>query len=195
MTRLISYRLLAVLLTALPTTLLAQASAPTQCADSLSKVMAFLKGKWEGSSYSVAGQDTTQDATMLVESRPIYGGCALEEQWRVVQDGKTLFTARVLRAYDAPTGRWLVYYVDDQLNSQFYEGKHEGGRWRFLRTRMDGATPIQVRLTWLPAGQGYEQLIERSRDGGKTWVLGGFVNFKPSHARPDEARTERVTPR
>jgi hypothetical protein len=142
--------------------------------------MAFLTGSWEGSSYSVAGRDTTEDATMLVESARLYGGCALEERWRAVQAGKTLFTARVLRAYDAATARWLVYYVDDQLNSQFYEGRHESGRWRFQRTRMDGATPVQVRLTWSAAGKGYEQLIERSRDGGKTWTLGGFVRFKPS---------------
>lgn len=104
----------------------------------------------------------------------------LEEKWSAVQGGKTLFRTRVLRAFDAATSRWLVYYVDDLLNSQFYEGRHESGRWRFLRTRMDGATPIQVRLTWSPTGQGYEQLIERSRDGGKTWTLGGFVRFRPS---------------
>lgn len=150
------------------------------CADSIGTAMAFLAGKWKGSSYSVVGRDTTEDATMLVESARLYGGCALKERWSAVQAGKTLFTARVLRAYDAPTARWLVYYVDDQLNSQFYEGKLEDRRWRFLRTRMDGSTPIQVRLTWAPTGTGYEQLIERSRDGGKSWTLGGFVRFQPS---------------
>jgi hypothetical protein len=174
--------LLAALITAAPGTAGAAVVPPDpQCADSIAKEMAFLAGNWKGSSYSVAGRDTTEDATMLVESARLYGGCALEEKWSAVQAGKTLFTARVLRAFDAATARWLVYYVDDQLNSQFYEGRHESGRWRFLRTRMDGATRIQVRLTWSPAGQGYEQLIERSRDGGKTWVLAGFVRFKPSH--------------
>ena len=173
--------LLGVLITAASTTVGA-AGAPLepQCADSISRGMAFLAGNWEGSSYSISGRDTTEDATMLVGSVPLYGGCALEERWSAVQAGKTLFTARVLRAYDAATARWLVYYVDDQLNSQFYEGRHEGGRWRFLRTRMDGTTPIQVRLTWAPAGQGYEQLIERSRDRGKTWTVAGFVKFRPS---------------
>lgn len=163
-------------------TIVGAAGAPpeSQCADSIAAGMAFLAGSWKGSSYSVTGRDTTEDATMLVQSARLYGGCALEERWSAVQAGKTLFTARVLRAYDAPTARWLVYYVDNQLNSQFYEGRQESGRWRFLRTRMDGATPIQVRLTWAPAGPGYEQLIERSRDGGKTWTLGGFVRFKPS---------------
>jgi hypothetical protein len=173
--------LFAGLITAAPTIVGAAGAPPEpQCADSIAGGMAFLTGSWEGSSYSVAGRDTTEDATMLVESARLYGGCALEERWRAVQAGKTLFTARVLRAYDAATARWLVYYVDDQLNSQFYEGRHESGRWRFQRTRMDGATPVQVRLTWSAAGKGYEQLIERSRDGGKTWTLGGFVRFKPS---------------
>jgi hypothetical protein len=180
MTQPTGYRLLVALVLSFPTTLPAQATGPaTQCADSIGKAMAFLVGKWEGQSYSVAGRDTTTDATVLIESEPIYGGCALEERWRAVQDDKTLFTARVLRAYDAPTSRWLVYYVDDQLNSQFYEGKHDGGRWRFFRTRTDRGAPIQVRLTWSPMDQGYKQLIERSRDSGKTWSLGGFVTFKP----------------
>ena len=95
-----------------------------RCADSIASGMAFLAGSWEGSSYSVAGRDTTDDATMLVERARLYGGCALEERWRAVQAGKTLFTARVLRAYDSATARWLVYNVDDQLNSQFCEGRH-----------------------------------------------------------------------
>jgi hypothetical protein len=172
--------LVAGLIAAAPTSVGAAGPLPDpQCADSIAREMAFLAGNWKGSSYSVAGRDTTEDATMRVESARLYGGCALEERWSAVQGGKTLFTARVLRAYDAATARWLVYYVDDQLNSQFYEGRQDGGRWRFLRTRMDGAKPIQVRLTWSSAGKGYEQLIERSRDGGKTWTLGGFVRFMP----------------
>jgi hypothetical protein len=140
--------LFAGLITAAPALAGAAVVSPEpQCADSIAKGMAFLAGNWKGSSYSVAGPDTTEDATMLVESVRLYGGCALEEKWSTVQGGKTLFTARVLRAFDAATARWLVYYVDNQLNSQFYEGRHESGRRRFLRTRMDGATPIQVRLT------------------------------------------------
>jgi hypothetical protein len=82
--------------------------AEPQCADSIAKGMAFLAGNWKGSSYSVAGRDTTQDATMLVESARLYDGCALEEKWSAVQGGKTLFRARVLRAFDAATSRWLV---------------------------------------------------------------------------------------
>lgn len=178
-----SRQMLVTLLLTLPTSLGAQAATPaTQCTDSIARPMAFLVGKWEGQSYSIAGPDTTLDATMLIESKPLYGGCALEERWRAVQDDKPLFSARVLRAYDGSSARWLVYYVDDQLNSQFYEGRLQGGHWRFFRTRMDRGAPIQVRLTWLPGDQGYRQLIERSRDGGKSWTLGGFVAFKSSRS-------------
>ena len=73
-----------------------------------------------------------------------------------------------------------MYYVDDQLNSQFYEGRWETSQWRFFRTRMDKGTPIQVRLTWRPTKAGYEQLIERSQDGGISWTLAGFVAFRPA---------------
>lgn len=159
------------------TALHAQVPAAPTCGDSLGRVMAFLQGRWQGRSYSVSGRDTVLDALMKVHSRPLFGHCALEEHWEAVKDGHVLFTAKVVRAYDAPTQRWSVYYVDDQLNSQIYEGRSEADQWRFFRTRMDRGVPIQVRLTWRPIEGGYEQLIERSRDGGTNWVLGGIVKF------------------
>ena len=170
--------LVAVLLPYIATGLDAQTAAPA-CADSIGRSMAFLQGHWEGESYSVAGRDTVLDAHMKVHSEPLFGRCALEERWEANKDGQVLFAAKVIRAYDAPAQRWLVYYVDDQLNSQIYQGRREASNWRFVRTRMDRGTPIQVRLTWRPTKSGYEQLIERSRDGGATWALGGFVTFKP----------------
>jgi hypothetical protein len=173
-------------LTVIARALEAQAPASPACADSVAGGMAFLLGHWQGRSYSVAGRDTTLDAVMTVRSQRLFGGCALEEHWEAAQNGRTLFTAKVIRAYDASSGRWSVYYVDDQLNSQIYEGRRDATTWRFIRTRLDGDVPIQVRLTWRPSGGGYEQLIERSRDGGATWVLGGFVTFRavPASAGP-----------
>jgi hypothetical protein len=170
--------LIAVLLPGIATTLEAQSAAPA-CADSIGRSMAFLQGHWEGNSYSVAGRDTVLDAHMKVHSEQLFDRCALEERWEASKDGQVLFTAKVIRAYDASAQRWQVYYVDDQLNSQIYEGRREASNWRFIRTRLDRGTPIQVRLTWRPTAFGYEQLIERSRDGGATWTLGGVVTFKP----------------
>jgi hypothetical protein len=159
--------------------LTAQTPATPTCSDSLSQSMAFLQGLWEGRSYSIVGRDTTLDALMKVQSQPLFGRCALEENWEAVKDDQVLFTAKVLRSYDAPTQSWSVYYVDNQLNSQVYEGRREGAQWRFFRTRSDKGVPIQVRLTWRPARGGYEQLIERSRDRGATWTLAGFVRYQP----------------
>jgi hypothetical protein len=141
--------------------------------------MAFLQGNWQGRSYSVSGRDTVLDALMKVHSQSLFSRCVLEEHWEAVKDGHLLFTAKVMRAYDASTQRWMVHYVDDQLNSQVYEGRPDAAEWRFFRTRLDKGVPIQVRLTWRPRKAGYEQLIERSRDGGATWTLGGFVTFQP----------------
>jgi hypothetical protein len=157
----------------------AQAPATPACADSLAKTVAFLQGHWQGRSYSVSGRDTVLDALMKVHSQPLFGRCALEEHWEAVKDNQVLFTAKVIRAYDASTQRWMVHYIDDQLNSQVYEGRRDAAEWRFFRSRLDKGVPIQVRLTWRPRKAGYEQLIERSRDGGVTWTLGGFVTFQP----------------
>ena len=175
---LIHWLLSALLLTLVPQ-LQGQTPATPSCSDSLGQSMAFLQGHWEGQSYSVAGSDTTLDAVMRVASRSLFGRCAIEEDWVAAQGANVLFTAKVLRAYDAGAQRWSVYYVDDQLNSQIYEGRREAAEWRFFRTRLDKGLPIQVRLTWRPTKSGYEQLIERSRDNGATWTLGGFVTFHP----------------
>ncbi|HEY8258309.1 MAG TPA: hypothetical protein VIG08_11705 [Gemmatimonadales bacterium] len=161
----------------------AQVATTPTCSDSLAKTMAFLEGDWEGRSYSVSGRDTVLDARMTVHSQRLFGGCALEERWEAANGGQILFTARVVRAYDASAQRWSVYYVDNQLNSQIYEGRREGAEWRFLRTRLDKGVPIHVRLTWRPTPSGYDQLIERSRDGGTTWVPGGFVTFRSARSR------------
>src|SRR5215204_4250357 len=168
--------LLSSVLLLFPSYLAAQA---VTCPDSLSAAMKFLHGTWEGRSYSIVGSDTTFDADMSVQSQPRYGGCLLEERWSATNGGKMLFQAKVLRGYDAPSRRWLIYYVDDQLNSQFYEGALENEVWRFLRTRRDtDGKPIIVRLTWRPTSDGYEQLIERSRDGGRSWTRAGWVAFR-----------------
>ena len=159
-------------------TLGAQTPSVTACSDSLGRAMAFLEGHWQGHSYSVSGRDTALDGLMKVHSRQLFGRCALEEDWKASKDGHVLFTAKVIRAYDGANQRWYVYYIDDQLNSQVYVGRSEGARWQFFRTRTDKGVPVQVRLTWRPAKGGYEQLIERSRDGGANWVLGGFVRFQ-----------------
>jgi hypothetical protein len=156
----------------------AQSPQPAACSDSLGKSMSFLQGHWRGHSYSVSGRDTVLDGLMEVDSRPLFDHCSLQENWKASKDGQVLFTAKVVRAYDGPTHLWSVYYVDDHLNSQIYQGRRDTSRWSFFRTRMDKGVPVQVRLTWFPTESGYEQLIERSRDGGTNWVLGGYVRFK-----------------
>jgi len=178
MHRSLLHRLGVALLLSIGSNLHAQAATTSLCSDSLGQSVAFLQGDWDGRSYSVSGRDTVLDALMQVHSRPLFDRCTLEERWEAAKDGRVLFRARVIRAYDAATQRWSVHYVDDQLNSQIYEGRQEAMQWRFYRTRLDKGVPIQVRLTWRPTKTGYEQLIERSRDGGAHWDLGGVVTFR-----------------
>jgi hypothetical protein len=179
---------LLVLLPSLSAVLSGQTQGANDCGDSLRLSVAFLEGKWQGRSYSITGRDTVLDALMKVHSRPLFGHCALVEDWTATNNGQALFTAKVVRAYNAPSRRWSVYYVDDQLNSQIYEGRRDAEHWRFFRTRVDKGGPVQVRLTWRPTKAGYEQLIERSRGG--TWTLGGFVTFTadPEGGGPEALR-------
>ena len=106
------------------------------------------------------------------------GGCAIEERWTVRDGDKVLFRAVLLRSFDRSTKRWMLSYVDDDLNHQLYEGRPHDGGWAFHHTReaADGKT-VHVRIVWKRSTRGVEQIIERSTDGGATWTRGAVVDM------------------
>ena len=110
----------------------------------------------------------------------ILGGCVILEHRYVEQKGKKLFDAKVAWGYDSTTNRMLVFYYDDQAHAQVYEGRRENGGWAFYRERPDpDGKMVQIRLTYVPKGKGFDQIVERSRDQGKTWAPPSATSYSP----------------
>ena len=139
----------------------------------------FLLGHWRGTERAIdeAGGAKVVATSDVVATR-VLGGCAIEERWTVRDGEKVLFRALLLRSFDRGARRWMLSYVDDDLNHQLYEGRpHEGG-WAFHRSRVtpEGKT-VHVRIVWRRSQRGVEQLSDRSTDGGITWTRGAVVEL------------------
>lgn len=148
------------------------------CQSPEARALDFLIGRWEGDERQIEGGKETIVSTSEIQVEKIFGGCALRETWEVKEGGKKLFNAIVLRSYDAGSKKWLLSYVDDALNHQFYEGRNEMGKWRFFRERMVEGKPVLVRITWTQVTKdSIDQRIERSSDNGNTWVLRSVVSY------------------
>lgn len=90
-----------------------------------------------------------------------------------------------LRAYDAKTGQWAIWWLDGR--NPFGEldppvkGRFEHGVGTFYTDDTLRGKPIRVRFTWsgiTPASAHWEQAF--SPDGGKTWETNWTADFRPA---------------
>ncbi len=125
---------------------------------------------WIGD-WVVTNPDGTKAGENSVER--LLDGCAVIEHWHGVEpgdDGMSLFT------YDARLRRWAQTWVTQDtarpggLKHKTMTGRRAGGSVVFLGTIVTPKGPLLDRttLTPLPAAH-IRQLIEWSRDGGRTW--------------------------
>jgi hypothetical protein len=120
----------------------------------------FWVGEWEVR--DPAGQKI---GTSRVER--ILGDCVLLENWT---DGFG-HQGKSFNVLDVPSGKWRQTWVDDRGGLHQYTGAFEGkalvhhGTW----AGRDGKR-FDVRMTFTPVEGGkVRQVMERTRDGGKTW--------------------------
>lgn len=174
-------KILTAILLLLPTALVGQ--QPTKntnpCESPEAKQFDFIVGEWRGVEKAATdGKDMAITSTSEIKVKKVLNGCVIQENWEFIADGKRLFSAILLRSYDAGSQKWLLSYVDDQLNHQLYEGRKESGRWRFFRERLVEGKPVLIRITWVSASSDkFEQIIERSEDNGKTWKIRAIVSY------------------
>ena len=136
----------------------------------------FWLGHWD----VVDSQDGTLGGTNYIEK--ILDGCALIENWHELDprgsDGKSLFY------YQKVTHQWKQVWVtaagpikEKKLIEEFKDG---GVRFQGEIPRPDGTSYLD-RTTLTPlTGDRVRQLIEISRDGGKTWEK----TFDAEYRRP-----------
>ncbi len=126
------------------------------------------------------------DGNQVHEIKKVLDGCAIWEIWK---EGETDY-AVALKSCDEGRHRdgkqrWFYSWVASGYH-QLWEGRKEEGQWRFYREWMREGQPILSRTYWTPISENsLERIVERSRDGGKTWsphVKERFIrktNLKP----------------
>lgn len=145
-------------LLALSTSVMAQEM--DRCSRSEYSQLDFWIGEWE-----VLGPDGEVIGSSVVQ--PILGGCAIREEWSAGGFGGIGYFA-----YDRPSDTWRQMWVDANGAVLVNTGRWEGSRMvlRGERKGSDGEVR-ELRVTLTPTGEGrVRQVLERSEDGGSTWV-------------------------
>lgn len=139
----------------------------------------FLIGKWKVTEKAITGTDTTYHGTSVYTIYKSHDGTTIKDDW-VYKDADTImFKATMLRSYDATNKRWMLYYADNNYNSQVWEGRQENNEWWFYRERMRDGKKIVIKIKWVAIHKKLvQQYIYRSFDEGKTWVLGSILDYK-----------------
>ncbi|HUQ98938.1 MAG TPA: hypothetical protein VM166_05735 [Gemmatimonadaceae bacterium] len=153
------------------------------CPSEQNAAFAFLVGDWNGVVYELKGSDSTASGVRArVSAAKVLNGCALVEQWHFLdKDGQPEIDGVILRAFSAATGKWSYNLATNRNEHVTYQGDLIDGKWSFFY-EFPGPTPAKVRITWVPAPDGYSEQIARSTDGGATWVSTRHINF--TRAKP-----------
>jgi hypothetical protein len=88
----------------------------------------------------------------------------------------------VIRAFDAPSGKWSYNLATSHNEHVTYDGQMDNGVLRFYYDLAVNGSLVRLRITWVPTPTGYSEQIARSSDAGKTWALTRHVNFVRSTA-------------
>jgi hypothetical protein len=134
---------------------------------------------WVGTWDVYDNHDGTLNGTDVVEK--IVGGCAIVENWREADgsgEGKSLFY------YQRAKKRWKQVWVTDAgpiKEKQLVDELKGGVRFQGEIPHLDGSSHLdRTTLTPLPGGK-VHQVIEISRDAGKTWETVFDAEYRRSH--------------
>lgn len=124
---------------------------------------------WAGTWHEVVNGRVDTSATRFVVTRAVHPAAYLEE-WRMVIDSATTLRAVALRAWDKTTSRWMYTWVSDNGLFQQWDGVQVGGDWYIQREFNIEGDRFLSRQAWIPTGPNrLMRVMERSRDGGRTW--------------------------
>jgi hypothetical protein len=114
-------------------------------------------------------------------TRPIMGGAGNLEDNVLNRDGGS-YRAAAVRAYDAKTALWAIWWVDGRNPHGSLDppvkGRFENGVGRFYSDYVQNGKPMRLRYTWThatPTRAHWEQAA--SSDGGATWATNWTMEF------------------
>lgn len=133
------------------------------CTDPERRAFDFWLGEWDV--FNPQGQKAGANR---IES--ILNGCALLENWTGSRGG----AGKSLNFFNAATRRWEQLWVADAGGVHKYTGEFKDGAMRFEHGEhiQPGGARVRGRMTLTPLEDGrVRQLIEQSKDEGKTWTV------------------------
>jgi len=93
------------------------------------------------------------------------------------------YLAASVRAYDAKTDQWAIWWIDGRMPHNPLDpgmrGRFEGGVGTFFADESFEGRPIRVRFLWsdiTPTGARWQQAF--SEDGGVTWETNWVMDFE-----------------
>ena len=150
---------------------------PPSCVADQHRQFDFWLGQWTVS----AGGGHAGDSR--IES--ILDGCVVLENWT----GAKGSTGKSFNSYNAQTGQWEQYWVDNQGTRLLLRGGLSGNAMvltgQQVQPNAQSGKTQRERITWTPNADGsVRQLWETSTDDGQTWT----VSFDGLYVRSDASQ-------
>lgn len=141
-----------------------QSKRPAPCMSEQHRQFDFWVGEW-----NVTDADGKTVGHSNIDAR--LNGCVIHEHWQGVGSEGESFNI-----YNAGSGQWEQYWVDNGGNRLYLKGRLVDGRMVLSgeQDKPDPQTGIvqRERITWTPNADGsVRQLWETSKDDGKTWAV------------------------
>lgn len=147
----------------------------------------FLLGEWDIVMLTMP-QGSTVGRRAILNVRPILDGAALLDEIRHIDHaGQVNFRGASFRTYLAERDRWYILWMmanvegHTELEAQVVDGEvHTTGKGR------DPMGELIERGRYHDiSGDGYSFTLDRSNDGGKTWIR-AFVSFRATRRKAAE---------
>jgi Protein of unknown function (DUF1579) len=144
----------------------------------------FLVGEWRVHHRLMRGGTQREEFDGTASNRPLMDG------WANVEDHRFDRSAGVsrgvaLRAYDAQTAQWAIWWVDSRVPHGAVDppvkGRFENGVGTFYSDYVQDGKPMRVRFIWshlTSKSAQWEQAL--SSDAGKTWETNWIMEFERS---------------
>lgn len=143
------------------------------------KAFDFLIGRWNVTEKVISGTDTSYHGTSVYRISKAADGTTIKDDWIYKDADTVMFKATMLRSYDGVNKKWMLYYADNNYNSQVWEGRLENNEWWFYRERIRDNKKIIIKIKWVAVNKKLaQQYIYRSFDEGKTWIPGSMLDYK-----------------
>ena len=147
----------------------------------------FLLGEWEITMLVMPEGSTVGRRATLIVRRILDGAAILDEIRHVDQEGKVNFRGATFRTYLPDRDRWYVLWMManvegySELDAQVIDDEvHTTGKGRD-----PGGELVEQGRYHDISGNGYSFTLDRSYDGGKTWIR-PFVSFRATRRKPAE---------